>query len=134
MNMKRRRFMFLAIALVALNTFFWLAQGGFALPGGVISQFFGSRMVRAEVLYVATDGTTQDERIDRGVVVAVTPAQITLREANGDIVPIALDPAAQFQGGGRLGILAKLRRSVRVVVYRPANAPANLVQVEGVGG
>ena len=31
MTMKRRRFMFLALALVALNAFFWLAQGGFAV-------------------------------------------------------------------------------------------------------
>ena len=31
MTMNRRRFMLLAVALVAVNTFFWVAQGGFAL-------------------------------------------------------------------------------------------------------
>ena len=50
MTMNRRRFMVLAVALVAVNTFFWVAQGGFALPRAVINQFFGSQMVRAEVL------------------------------------------------------------------------------------
>ena len=42
MTMNRRRFMLLAVALVALNTFFWLAQGGFALPQAIINQFFGA--------------------------------------------------------------------------------------------
>jgi hypothetical protein len=133
MTMNRRRFMVLAIALVALNTFFWLAQGGFAFPRGLIQQFFGGRMIRAEVLVLNPDGSTRDERIDRGVIVAVTPALITLREANTDIVPIALDPAAQVQGGGRFGSVSRLRRGLRVVVYREANAPADAVQVEGFG-
>ncbi len=31
-SMTRPRFLLLAATLVALNTFFWLAQGGFALP------------------------------------------------------------------------------------------------------
>lgn len=134
MTMKRRRFMVLAVALVALNTFFWLAQGGFALPRGLINQFFGSRMIRAEVLFVNQDGSVQDERIDRGVIVAVTPGLITLREANGDVVPIQVDSGAQVQGGGRIGSVSKLRRGLRVVVYRQANSPAASVQVEGGGG
>ena len=79
MTMNRRRFMFLAVALVALNTFFWVAQGGFAIPKALIQTFFGSRMVRAEVVYLNPDGTTGDERIDRGVIMAVTPALITLQ-------------------------------------------------------
>lgn len=133
MSMNRRRFMVLAVALVALNTFFWVAQGGFALPRALINNFFGSRMIRAEVLVLNPDGSVQDERIDRGVIVAVTPALITLREANGDIVPIQVDSGAQVQGG-RIGSVSRLRRGLRVVVYRQANAPANSVQVEGVGG
>jgi hypothetical protein len=132
-SMNRRRFMVLAVALVALNTFFWVAQGGFALPRALINNFFGSRMIRAEVLVLNPDGSVQDERIDRGVIVAVTPALITLREANGDIVPIQVDSGAQVQGG-RIGSVSRLRRGLRVVVYRQANAPANSVQVEGVGG
>jgi len=58
--MNRRRFMFLTLALVALNSFFWLAQGGFALPGAIINQFFGNRMVRAELLVQAGGGSIQD--------------------------------------------------------------------------
>ncbi len=133
MTMNRRRFMFLAVALVALNTFFWVAQGGFALPKGLIQQFFGSRMVRAEVVYLNPDGTAADERIDRGVIVAVTPGLITLREADGTTAAIPIATTAQVQGG-RIGSLSRLRRGLRVVVYHQANAPADSVQVEGFGG
>jgi len=131
--MNRRRFMILAVSLVALNTFFWVAQGGFALPKALIQSFFGSRMVRAEVVYVNPDGTTGDERIDRGVITAVTPALITLREADGTTAAIAIAPTAQVQGG-RINSVSRLRRGLRVLVSHPANAPADSVQVEGVGG
>lgn len=133
MTMRRRRFMFLAVALVALNTFFWVAQGGFAIPKALIQSFFGPRMVRAEVVYLNPDGTTGDERIDRGVIVAVTPALITLREADGTTAAIPIAVTAQVQGG-RIGNVSRLRRGLRVVVYHQANAPADSVQVEGVGG
>jgi hypothetical protein len=135
-NMNRRRFMIVAIALVAVNSFFWLAQSGFALPRGLINQFFGQNMIRAEVIVLNPDGTTTDERIDRGVIVAVTPALITLREADGRIQPVQLTTGAtQIQGpAGRVVGASRLRTNMRVVVYRQANGPANIVQVEGLGG
>jgi hypothetical protein len=133
MSMKRRRFLFLATALVALNAFFWLAQSGFALPKAIINQFFGSNMVRAEVI-VDQGGTTQDWRIDRGVITAISGTNVTLRERDNTSVTLQLDPAARVQGPARFGSVAQLRRRLRIVVYRQANAPATLVQVEGLGG
>jgi hypothetical protein len=133
--MSRRRFMLVVVALVAVNSFFWLAQSGFAIPRGLINQFFGQNMVRAEVVVLNPDGSTQDYRIDRGVIVAITPTLITLREADGTIQPIQIDTTSQVQGGGgRIGGLSRLRRNLRVVVYRQANGPATTVQVEGLGG
>jgi hypothetical protein len=126
MEMKRRRFMLLAVTLVALNTFFWLAASGFALPKSIVNQFFGSRMIRAEVILQAPGGA-QDWRIDRGVVTAVTASSLTVKEADGTDVTVPLDPAARVQGA------RKLRTRMRVVVYHQANAPAQLVQVEGTG-
>jgi hypothetical protein len=120
-TMTRRRFMLLAVALVSLNSFFWLAQGGFALPKAIINQFFGSRMVRAEVLVQAADGSIQDWRIDRGVITAISGSSVTLRERDAT-------------GSVRIVSVAQLRRRLRVVVYHQANAPAEIVQVEGVGG
>jgi hypothetical protein len=119
--MNRRRFMFLAVALVALNSFFWLAAGGFALPRGIINQFFGNQMVRAEVLLQ----NGQDWRIDRGVVTNVAGGTITLREADGTSVDVAVAPGARIQGG------RQIRKRMRVAVYHQANAAAEIVQVEG---
>jgi|SRR3954447_14899011 hypothetical protein len=124
--MKRRRFMLLAVTLVALNTFFWLAASGFALPKSIINQFFGNRMVRAEVILQAPGGA-QDWRIDRGVVTAVSGSSLTVHEADGTDVTVPLTSSARLQGA------RKLRVRMRVVVYHQANAPADLVQVEGTG-
>jgi hypothetical protein len=133
MGMNRRRFMVLAVVLVALNSFFWLAQGGFALSKAMIDQFFGNRMIRAEVL-VQTPTGTEDYRIDRGVIKTIAPGSIVLKEKNGDMVPIQLAPAATVSGlAGRKGSGAVLRIGMRVIVFRLANAPADSVQVEGFG-
>ena len=134
MTMNRRRFILLAVALVALNTFFWLAQGGFALPGAIINQFFGNRMVRAEVLVQGAGGAIQDWRIDRGVITAVSGTSITLRERDTTVVTIPVDPNARVEGSSRYSSVLQLKRRLRVVVYHQANAPADVVQVEGVGG
>jgi len=124
--MTRRRFMLLAVTLVALNTFFWLAATGFALPKSIVTQFFGNRMVRAEVILQGPAGP-QDWRIDRGLITAITGQTLTLKEADGTVVSVDVDPNARVQGA------RKLRTRLRVVVYHQANAPADLVQVEGIG-
>jgi hypothetical protein len=100
---------------------------------GVNPQFFGPRLIRAEVLLLGAGGVPQDYRIDRGVVLSAVSGTLTLREANGDVVPVSVDPAAAVQGGGRRATAATLKKGLRVVVYRQANAPAELVQVEGLG-
>ncbi|HSX21631.1 MAG TPA: hypothetical protein VLE97_02515 [Gaiellaceae bacterium] len=129
--MVRKRFILLAVALVALNTFFWLAQGGFALPQGLINQFFGPRMVRAEVVVQSPDGTTQDYRLDQGLIVALGNGSVTLREKNGDVVPVQVDPNAQVRYYSQVWTVSQLRRRMRVVVIRLANAPATIVDVLG---
>ncbi|MGZ4290559.1 MAG: hypothetical protein ACXVQZ_08080 [Gaiellaceae bacterium] len=132
--MNRRRFMLLAVALIALNTFFWVAQGGFALPRAIIDQYFGGRMIRAEVL-VQTPTGAADYRIDRGVIKTITPGSIVLKEKNGDMVPIQVAPTATVTGpGGRGASGAVLRRGMRVTVFRLANEAADTIQVEGFGG
>lgn len=125
--------MLLVAALVAVNSFFWLAQGGFALPKAIINQFFGNRLVRAEVL-VQSPGGVQDWRIDRGVVTSVSGSTLTLRESDGTTVTLDVSPTARVQGPPRFSSVPLLRKKLRVVVYHQANLPAELVQVEGAGG
>jgi len=131
MSMTRRRFMLLAVALLALNVFFWLAQSGFALPQALIQRFFGPRVIRAEVVLQAADGSIQDWRIDRGVIVAVSGGgtSLTLRERDGTLATEQVDPRAQVRPYG--GSVAQLHKRMRVVVYHQANLPAQIVQVGG---
>jgi hypothetical protein len=129
---RRRRFLYLATALVAVNSFFWLAQSGFALPSAIINQFFGGNMIRAEVLVGSPSGT-QDWRIDRGVITAISGTNVTLREKDATVVTLQIDPNARVQGPARFSSVAQLRRRLRVVLYRQADQPATLVQVEGIG-
>ena len=133
MTVTSRRFIYLATALVAVNTFFWLAQSGFALPQSIINQFFGGSMIRSEV-YISTPSGNQDWRIDRGVITAISGTAVTLREKDATVVSLQVDPNARVQGPARFASVAQLRRRLRVVIYRQADQPATLVQVEGVSG
>jgi hypothetical protein len=134
MVVNRRRFMLLAVALVALNTFFWVEQSGFALRLGVIDQLFGGRLIRAEVVVQGANGP-DDYLIDRGVIKAIAPGSIVLKEKDDKMVTIQISPTASITGaGGRRGAAKALRVGLRVIVSRLANAPADSVQVEGVGG
>jgi hypothetical protein len=133
MTVTSRRFLYLATALVAVNSFFWIAQSGFALPKAIINQFFGGNMIRAEAV-VATAGGTQDWRIDRGVITALSGTDVTLRERDATVVSLQLDPNARVQGPARFSSVPQLRRRLRVVLYRQADQPVSLVQVEGVSG
>jgi hypothetical protein len=131
--MHRRRFMLLAVTLVALNSFFWIAQSGFALPKAIINDFFGSRMVRAEVLVVAPDGSTQDYFIDQGAITQLAPSTITLRERNGDVRSIPVSPSVTVHMGARTVQFRRLRVGFVVTVFRTGSAPAATIDVAGSG-
>jgi hypothetical protein len=128
--MSRRRFAVLACVLVAVNAFFWLAQGGFALPRGVIDRFFGPRLIRAEVIVQAPSGVVNDFRLDRGVIASVVPGSLDLRERDGSTVTIPVARRARVVGFGGVTTVRQLRPGMRVLVVHKANAPANLIQVE----
>ena len=133
MTLTRRRFVVLLCALVAVNAFFWLAQGGFALPRNLIDRFFGPNMIRAEVIVQGPAGGVNDFRLDRGVIVSVVRRQITLREQDGTVVTIAVAPRARVTGSPTVTDVSQLRPQMRVLVVRRANARANLIRVEGTG-
>ena len=133
--MNRRRFAILACALVTVNVFFWLAASGLALPAsGFIQSLFGSRMIRAEVVWQAPDGTIQDTQLYRGTITAVSTTSITLHERDrpADVIPLAAN--ATVRVGVQVEAVSQLRKGMRVVVARPANLPADTIQVEGTGG
>src|SRR5439155_22306189 len=124
MTMRRRRFLYLATALVALNSFFWLASSGFALPRSIINQFFGGSMIRSEVLIATPGGGTQDWRIDRGVITAIAGTTVTLRERDQTVVSLQIDPNARVQVSVRITSFSSLHMRLRIVVYWLAYQPA----------
>jgi hypothetical protein len=128
--MTRRRFALLAATLVALNSFFWLAQGSFALPRALIDRFFGPRLIRAEVI-LGGPNMVNDFRIDRGVITATTAGSITIRERDGTTVTIPVNASTRVFGGLRVTDVSQLRSPMRVLVVRRANAPAGQIQLEG---
>ena len=134
--MTRRRFAALAVVLVSVNVFFWLAGSGFALPGtgGLIQTLLGGRMIRAEIVWQAPDGTIRDSQLYRGVITAVSSTSITLRERDrpADVIPVATDVVVR--SGVQVETLSALKRGMRVVVEEPANLPADTIQIEGYGG
>lgn len=135
MSVKGRRFAVLAAVLVAVNVFFWLAASGFALPGGgLIQQLLGGRMIRAEVIWQAPDGTIRDTQLYRGVIIGLTPTSITLREKDrpSDVIPVT--PTATVRLGAEVTTVSALHRGMRVVVARPALEPADTIQIEGLKG
>ena len=132
MTMNRRRFMLLAVALVAVNSFFWLAQGGFALAARGDQPVLRAaddprRGARADANGPRTGGSTAASSP------ASTGTTLTLREGDGTTVTLDISPTARIQGGGRIANVGQLKRRLRVVVYHQANLPAEVVQVEGVG-
>lgn len=134
--MNRRRFAVLAVVLVSVNVFFWLAGSGLALSSanGIIQTLLGGRMIRAEVVWQAPDGSIRDTQLYRGVITAVSPGSITLRERDrpADVIPVA--PDATVRVGAQVEATSQLKRGMRVVVARGANEPADTIQVEGFGG
>jgi riboflavin synthase alpha subunit len=127
-NVTRRR---LVIPIVLLAAFLSLAPAGLALPRAVIGNLFGQHMIRAEVLDLGPDGSVQDLRVDRGVILTLSPASLTISELDGTSVSIDLSPSTSVTG--RIFALRQLRRGMRVTVIRPANGPASIVEVGAAG-
>jgi hypothetical protein len=99
----------------------------------VIDQLFGGRMIRAEVVVQGAAGT-EDYLIDRGVIKVIAPGSITLKEKDDKMVTIATTPTpAVTSASGRKGPGRTLRVGMRVIISRLANAPADTIQVEGIG-
>jgi hypothetical protein len=95
-----RKWLFLAVAALALNATLLLASGVFARPGAALADFvFGPKVVRAEVV-VFDGGGLHDYRIDRGRIRAISGRSLTIFERDGTTVTVAVAPNATIQGAG----------------------------------
>jgi hypothetical protein len=67
--------------------------------------------------------------LDRGRVTAVSPSSLSIREADGSSVQVALAPDTQIVVDGRPGQLSDIRRGVAAVTQRVDGGAARLVRV-----
>jgi hypothetical protein len=74
-----------------------------------------------------------DFRLDRGVITAVAPGSIDLRERDGTTVTIPVARRTRVVGASSVTTAAQLRPAMRVLVVRKANTPASTIQVEAGG-
>src|SRR5437870_13639443 len=103
---------------------------GFARHQGLIQDLFGPRMIRAEVVRQAPNGSVQDTQVARGWIRAITPESITLRERDRPSDTIPLSTSVTVRYGTQTMSLTQLQRGMRVVVFRSANAPADTIVIE----
>jgi hypothetical protein len=122
--------MVLAAVLVAVNSFFWIAQGSFALPRGLIDRFFGPNMIRSEAIVESPLGEINDFRLDRGVITATGRGWLTLRERDGTVVTVRVARRARIVGPDAVADVRQLQPPMRVLVVRKGTGPVNLIQVE----
>ena len=127
-----RRFVLLAGVLVTLNLALWFASPGLALRKALVTQLFGPKMIRAEVIDWAGPGTTADMRLDRGVITQVSSTQLTLRERDTKVQSIPLSSTTDVIRFGHHLPPSVLAKRWHVVVTWPANGAARTVDVEKV--
>ena len=128
-----RRFVLLAGVLVTLNLALWFASPGLALRKALVTQLFGPKMIRVEVIKWTGAGTPPaDIRLDRGVITQVSSTQLTLRERDTKVQSIPLSSATDVIRFGHHLPPSVLAKSWHVVVTWPANGAAQTVDVEKV--
>jgi hypothetical protein len=126
--MRSRRFVVLAVVLVALAALVFAAPG-LALRSAIVNQLFSQKLIRADVLE-----KNGDWRIDRGVVTQVSDSQLTLREADGRVQVIPLSGLTRVGYQGRNLSVSALAPKWRVLVTWPATGTAESVDVQQLPG
>jgi hypothetical protein len=123
-QMMRRSFVVTLLAAAVLV----VAAGAFAFArANPIGDLFGPRMIRAEV--VERDGSVFD--LYRGTLVGVTPASVTVQEADGHVDTVPMNAATRVTLNGRIVPRRALRRATQATVIRPSGGAATLVQATG---
>ncbi len=130
LRQKRVRFGIAVLATAfAMNAALWLASAGLAHPRSFLEQFFGPRMVRAEVI-VMERGSVRGYQIDQGRVrmVRVPAGILTLAQRDGTVVDIPVAPSARVSVNGSPAPLSAIRRGMTAQTVRAGDSPAHIVR------
>ena len=122
-NRKLTRAIWALCALLALNAVLLVAQRGLALPRNLSAYLLGPAMVRAEVI-VKEGAVLHDYRLDRGRIRTVSAGSLSILEADGTVVSVAVAPNAAVTLHGARVPLSALKPRMKVLVIRNGDAAA----------
>jgi hypothetical protein len=100
-----------------------------ALAGAVPAENLPAGWTHAEINY-AVDHVPHTLVLDRGKVTAASPSSLTLHEADGSSVQVALAPDTQVVVNGHPGQVTDIRRGATATTQRIDGGPARLVNVK----
>ena len=127
--MRRRIALAAIVAALGLNAVLLVTEPGLALPRSLGSYFFGSRLVRADV--VVRDGGIREFRLDRGHLVRTAPARLVLREADRTVVVVPVAPGATVLVNGRAAAFGELAAGMVVTTIREGAGAASEIRAHG---
>jgi hypothetical protein len=98
-----------------------------ALRVGTLADLFGPGLVRAQAV-IFTNG--QDDVVDlvRGRIISVGALSLVVRERDGTVVTVPVDPAARITLGGVPVHFGALRRKMHVQTLQLNDNPAHRVE------
>ena len=102
-----------------------------AIPAASAGYFLGNRMLRAEIALKTADGVLHDYLLDRGRIRQVAPYSLTLREADGTMVPLGVSATVRVKLNGKTASFAQLRKGMTATVMRDGDKPADQVWATG---
>jgi hypothetical protein len=106
-----------------------VAIASLALAAAVPAENLPAGWTHAEINY-SVNHVPHTLVLDRGRVTAVSPSSLTLHEADGSSVQVALAPDTQFIVNGHPGQATDVRRGATATTQRVDGGPARLVNVK----
>jgi hypothetical protein len=100
-----------------------------ALAGAVPAENLPAGWTHAEINY-SVNHVPHTLVLDRGKVTAASPSSLTLHEADGSSVEVALAPDTQVVVNGHPGQVTDIRRGATATTQRIDGGPARLVNVK----
>jgi hypothetical protein len=97
------------------------------IPFSSVAYWLGNRMIRAEIALKSSDGVLHDYLLDRGRIRQASPYALTLREADGTMVPITVSPGVRVRLNGRTASSVQLRKGMMATTMRDGDKPADQI-------
>jgi hypothetical protein len=114
--------------LVALGIVIGLLIAAMSGSARSIADLFGPGMIRAKAV-IFTNGHDDELSVTRGRIVSVSASGIVVKERDGQVDTISVDPAARITLGGTPVQLAALRRGMHVQALWLNDLPAYRLEV-----